>query len=145
MKTYPVEFRYRVVALTNQGMKSPEIAKVLGVSGSWVTSIRRLHEAGRPLEPKSRANHRQPLAQREGERIRAQVAKHPGSTLEDLKRDLQLKDTIYNIWHALKALGLSLKKNDSRQRTGSARCRSPTRSLARAASRNRSATPGLSR
>lgn len=136
MRTYPIEFRYRVVALTQEGMKSPEIAKVLGVSGSWVTSIRRLHEAGRPLEPKSRANHRQSLAQREGERLRAQVAKHPGSTLEDLKRDLQLKDTIYNIWYALKALGLSLKKNDSRQRTGSARRRSSTRALARPANRN---------
>jgi len=145
MKSYPVEFRYRVVALSQQGMKSPEIAKVLGVSGSWVTSIRRLHEAGRPLESKSRANHRKSLAVREGERIRAQVAKHPGSTLEDLKRDLNLKDSIYNIWYALQALGLSLKKNDSRQRTGSARRRVATRPLAGSANRNRPATAGLSR
>jgi transposase len=145
MKTYPVEFRYRVVALTQQGMKSPQIAQVLGVSGSWVTSIRRLHESGRPLEPKSRANHRTPLAQREQERLRARVAEHPGTTLEDLKRDLNLKDSISNIWHALRALGLSLKKNDSRRRTGSARRGSATDALAGGANRNRSATPRLSR
>jgi transposase len=115
MKAYPVEFRHRVIALTQQGMKSPEIARVLGVSGSWVTSIRRLHEAGRSLEPKSSANHRKSLAQREGERLLAQVAAHPGTTLEDLKRDLNLPDTTVNIWYALRALGLSLKKNDLRR------------------------------
>ncbi len=133
MRTYPVEFRHRVIALSKQGMKSPEIAEVLGVSGSWVTSIRRLHEAGRPLEPKSRANHRKPLAQREGERLRTQVTAHPGTALEDLKRDLNLPDTTVNIWYALRALGLSLKKNDSRRRAASSRRGGPTGQLASAA------------
>ena len=136
MKPYPVEFRCRVIALTAAGMKSPEIARVLGVSGSWVTSIRRLHEAGRPLEPKSSANHRRSLAQREGERLRAQVAAHPGTTLEDLKRDLHLPDTTVNIWYALRALGLSLKKNDSRRRAASARRGRAARQLAGAAKRH---------
>ena len=110
MEAYPVEFRHRVIALTQQGKKSPEIAEVLGVTGSWVTSIQRLHAAGGSLEPKSRANRRQSLARREESRLRARVAEHPGTTLEDLKRDLNLKDSISNIWHALRALGLSLKK-----------------------------------
>lgn len=110
MRTYPVEFRHRVIALTQEGMNSGQIAKVLGVSGSWVTSIRRLHESGKPIEPKSRVNKRKSLAQREGERIKARVAEHPGTTLEDLKRDLGLTDAPSNIWYALQTLGLSLKK-----------------------------------
>jgi transposase len=113
MRTYPVEYRQRVIALTEEGMNSSEIAEVLGVSASWVTSIRRLHEAGKPIEPKSRANKRQSLAQREGERIRARVQEHPGTTLEDLKRDLDLDASISNIWYALRTLGLTLKKKHS--------------------------------
>jgi transposase len=122
MRSYPVEFRQRVIALSQQGMKSVEIAKVLGVTGSWVNSIKRLHAAGKPLEPKSRANKRKSLAQREGDRLRARVAEHPGTTLEDLKRELNLDDSITNIWYALQALGLSLKK----KRSGPANVTGPT-------------------
>jgi transposase len=119
METYPVEYRRRVIALTEQGKKTGEIAAVLGVAPSWVRSIKRLHRLGQSLEPKSRANHRRSLAQREGERLRARVAAHPGTTLEDLQRDLGLKESITNIWYALRALGLSLKKKRSTPKSGS--------------------------
>ncbi|HEY2783980.1 MAG TPA: helix-turn-helix domain-containing protein [Fimbriiglobus sp.] len=56
MRSYPAEYRHRVIALIAEGMSSVEIAEVLGASSSWVDSIRRLHESGQPLEPKSRAN-----------------------------------------------------------------------------------------
>jgi len=109
-KTLPVEYRERVIALTEEGLSGPEIAEVLGVSASWVNSIKRLHRAGRPLAPKSRANRRRSLARRAGDAIRARIAEHPGTTLEDLKRDLKLNASIANIWYAVRALGLSLKK-----------------------------------
>jgi len=114
MATYPAEYRYRVIALTDEGMTRGEIAEVLGVSSSWVDSIKRLHATGQPLEPKSRANHLRSLAEREGDRLRARVAEHPGTTLEDLKRDLKLAASVSNIWYALQALGLSLKKKTLR-------------------------------
>lgn len=110
MATYPVEFRQRVVELTAEGQSGAAIARVLGVSGSWVTSIQRLHRAGASLAPKSRANRRQSLAKRCGDALRARVTEHPGTTLEDLKRDLKLDASIANIWYALRELGLSLKK-----------------------------------
>jgi transposase len=113
-----VEYRQRVIALTAAGRSSAEIAGVLGVSGSWVNSIKRLHRAGRPLPPKSRANNRQSLAKREGDAIRARVAEHPGTTLEDLKRDLNLDASIANIWYAVRDLGLSLKKKRSGRPSG---------------------------
>lgn len=55
MKTLPVEFRHRVIALTEEGQTSSEIAEVLGVSAAWVRSIKNLHDSGESLEPKSRA------------------------------------------------------------------------------------------
>lgn len=113
MEAYPVEYRQRVIALTAEGLKSGKIAAVLGVTASWVRSVKRLHRSGQPLEPKSRANRRRSLAQREGERLRARVAEHPGTTLEDLKRDLGLPVSITSIWNALQELGLSLKKKRS--------------------------------
>jgi transposase len=113
MRTYPVEYRQRVIALTDEGMTTAEIAEVLGASGAWVNSIKRLHRAGRPLAPKSRANKRRSLAKRSGDAIRARIAEHPGTTLEDLRRDLNLDASIANIWYALRQLGLSLKKKRS--------------------------------
>lgn len=110
MKTLPVEFRQRVIALTEEGSTASEIAEVLDVSAAWVRSIKKLHASGQPLEPKSRANKRRSLAEREGDRIRAQVAAKPGTTLEDLKRDLKLTTSISNLWNALQELKLSLKK-----------------------------------
>jgi transposase len=113
MKTLPVEFRRRVISLTEEGYSSGEIAEVLGTSAAWVRSIKQLHAAGEPLEPKSRANKRRSLAEREGERIRTQVAAKPSTTLEDLKRDLKLTTSISNLWYALQELKISLKKKPS--------------------------------
>ena len=113
MKTLPVEYRHRVIALTADGYTTSEIAEVLGTSAAWVRSIKALHKAGQPLEPKSKANTRRSLAQREGERIRAQVRAKPGSTLDDLRRDLGLTTSISNLWNALRDLKISLKKKRS--------------------------------
>lgn len=126
MRTLPAEFRYRVAALTDEGLTTSEIAEVLGVSGAWVRSIKALHRAGAALEPKSRANKRTSLADREGERIRAHVRAKPGTTLEDLKRDLRLDTSIPNLWRALKELKISLKKKRPTPPSGDAPMSSPT-------------------
>ena len=120
MKTLPVEFRYRVLTLTEDGMTTSEIAEVLGVSGAWVRSIKALHKADRPLEPKARVNNRRSLARREGPRIRARVAANPSTTLDDLKRDLGLTTAISNLWIALRELQIRLKKNRSTPPNGTA-------------------------
>jgi transposase len=126
MRTLPAEFRHRVVALTDAGRTTGEIADALGVSGAWVRSIKALHRSGAPLEPKSRANKRTSLAEREGDRIRAQVRAKPGTTLEDLRRDLRLDTSIPNLWLALKELKISLKKKRSTPPSGTAPTSPPT-------------------
>ena len=126
MKTLPAEFRHRVVALTDDGMTTGEIAEVLGVSGAWVRFIKALHRSGASLEPKSRANKRTSLAEREGERIRARIRTKPGTTLEDLRRDLGPDTSIPNLWLALKELKISLKKKRSTPANEAAPMSSPT-------------------
>jgi len=118
MKTLPVEYRLRVVQLTEEGASTAEVVEALGVSPSWVRSIKALHRAGEPLAPKSKANRRRSLADREGDRIRARVREKPGTTLDDLRRDLGLTTSIANLWNALRALGLSLKKSRSGRPSG---------------------------
>lgn len=113
MKTLPVEYRYRVLQLTEAGDAASEIADGLGPNAARVRSIKALHRSGQPLEPKSKANHRRSCAERDGERIRARVQERPGTTLEDLRRDLGLKTSISNLWNALRDLKLSLKKSRS--------------------------------
>ena len=106
MKAYPVEYRRRVVELHGQGWTTREIQDALGVSRAWVDSIKRLAAAGKPLDVKSRANKRTSLATRQGDRITARVADHPGTTLADLKKDLGLTESVWSIWRAVRALGL---------------------------------------
>ncbi|QDU20963.1 hypothetical protein ETAA1_62530 [Urbifossiella limnaea] len=125
MKTLPVEYRLRVVQLTEEGASTAEVVEALGVSPSWVRSIKALHRAGEPLAPKSKANHRRSLADREGDRIRARVREKPGTTLADLRRDLGLTTSIANLWNALRALGLSLKKSRSGRPSGTGPMSSP--------------------
>lgn len=125
MKTYPVEFRYRVVQLTEQGYSTAEVAEVLGASPSWVRSIKALDRTGQPLAPKSKANHRRSLADREGDRIRTRVREKPGTTLADLRRDLGLTTSLSNLWAALRGLGLSLKKSQSGRPSGTGRMSPP--------------------
>jgi transposase len=119
MKAYPMEFRRRVVALHGQGWTTAEIRQALGVSRAWVDSIKRLHAAGKPLDVKSSANRRTSLAERRGERLKARVAEHPGTTLTELKDDLGLTESIWAIWKALRALGLTLKKTTPASLAGS--------------------------
>jgi transposase len=146
MKTLPVEYRHRVLALTEEGSSTAEIAEVLGTSGAWVRSIKALHKAaGRPLEPKSRANKRKSLAEREGERLRARVREKPGSTLEDLKRDLKLAVSISGLWNALRDLKISLKKVPPRRRAGAARRRRRPRELGNRRAQDRPGPPRLPR
>ena len=126
MKTLPVEYRRRVIALTADGYTTSEIADVLGTSAAWVRSIKALHRSGRSLEPKSKANKRLSLARREGDRIRARVGEKPGTTLDDLRRDLGLTTSISNLWNALRDLKISLKKKRSGPPSGTGPTSPPT-------------------
>lgn len=142
MKPYPVEYRHRVVALTADGYATAEVAAVLGTSAAWVRSIKALHRSGQPLEPKPPANHRRSLAEREGDRIRARVAEKPGTTLDDLRRDLGLTTSISNLWYALRDLKLSLKKSPSGRPSGTGRTSPPP--APRGPSRRPASTPAAS-
>ena len=121
MKAYPVEYRQRVVELSAQGWTTKAIREALGVSRAWVDSIKRRQKNGKSLAIRSSANHRTSLAERQGERIAAQVQQHPGTTLTQLKADLGLSESIWTIWQALRALGFSLKKSRSGRRSKTGR------------------------
>ena len=126
MKAYPVEYRRRVLELHGEGLSTREIQDALGVSRAWVDSIKRLAAGGKPLDVKSRANKRTSLATRQGDRLKARVADHPGTTLADLKKDLGLTESVWSIWRALRALGLSLKKSPSSRPSGTGRTWRPS-------------------
>ena len=126
MKAHPVEYRHRIIALTEDGQSTGEIAEALGVTAAWVRSIKARHRAGDSLALQSSANKRLSLAEREGGRLRARVQAHPGTTLEDLRRDLNLDTSVSNLWYALQQLKLSLKKKHSAPPSGPGRTSSPT-------------------
>jgi len=64
MKPHPVEYRHRVVALTEDGRTTGEIAEASGVTGARVRSIKARRRAGGSVAIQSSANARRSLAVR---------------------------------------------------------------------------------
>lgn len=121
MTAYPAEFRHRVVELHSQGWTTQEIRQASGASRAWVDSVTRLHAARKPLDIESSAHRRTSRAERQGERLKARVAEHPGTTLAELEHDLGLAESTWATWKALRALGLWLKRSRSGPPSGIAR------------------------
>ena len=118
MTTLSVEYRYRVVQLTEDGYSTAEVVEPLGVRPSRVRSIKALRREGKSLAPKSKADRRRPRADREGDRLRDRVREKPATTLADLRHDLGLTTSISNPWNALRALGSALGSALGKSRPG---------------------------
>jgi transposase len=116
-RPYSQDLRDRVLASYDQGKRTKQIATLFQVSSSWARRVKqRRRETGEtthrpmgaPLVWKVDRSH---LAKLVGER--------PDATLGELRESLGVQCALSTICVALKKLGFSFKKNDSRLRTGS--------------------------
>jgi transposase len=116
-RPYSQDFRDRVLAGYDDGMRTKQIATLFKVSSSWARRIKqRRRETGetthRPMgAPLVWKVDRSQLAELVGDR--------PDATLAELRESLGVQCALSTICVALKKLGFSFKKNDPRRRTGS--------------------------
>ena len=133
-KAYGQDLRERVFAASDIGTPVGEIAEMLLVSISYVSkALSRRARTGETTARPQRCHVPPKLAALYGA-IRKQVAATPEATLEELKvwlsevHGTEASTTL--IWETLDKLDLTLKKDVTRRRTRSSRCRGGTRELA---------------
>src|SRR5262245_14080467 len=115
MRPYPKELRVRVVAAVEQGEHSlSEIASLFGVGMTFVKKMMRLHRAGDDLEPRHGGGPEPSLKEPERALLRAQIARRPAASLQELQQVLKEKRrvgvSLATISRVLTDLGLPRKK-----------------------------------
>lgn len=128
MKAYSMELRRRVWAACEAGETTSEVAERFGVSPAWVRRLKqRLREEGTIQPRASGGDRRGKFDAASLAKLARQVDAQPDATLEQLaawtQEQLGISCSVMAICRALKRIGLTLKKNDSRRRAGSARRR----------------------
>ena len=114
---FSLDLRRRVLADCQGGLTYAAIARKYTVSAEWVRIFyNRFQETGE-VAPRSHATKRQPFHVRHEAVLRAAVAEKPDRTLEELRQHLGGDVSIGTLWHALRALKISFKKNTRGGRT----------------------------
>jgi len=131
MKAYAMDLRARVLADSEEGLSTTEIARKPRVSASWVRRLKQRRRETREIAPRrSRYAAPQKLAGQE-ERLRTWVAEHPSATLAELRRDLGLAVDLSPLWRKLRELRLAFKKKPARRRTAPSGRGHPAHKVAR--------------
>jgi len=120
-KTIPVEVRERIVLAFDQGHTREEIAELYNVGVASISRfLTRRRETG-SLSPSPRLGRTPILDERADAQIRGWIEEKSDLTLRELKE--RLADAGYSVgltavFARLRALALSVKKNDARRRAG---------------------------
>jgi transposase len=112
MRPLSNDLRERIIAaVDNHEGSRREIARRFRVDVSWITRLLQRRRDTGSIEPRPHGGGKTPLLdQKDLERLRLLVAKHPDATLHQLRDRLGVGGSIMLIWRALKSLGITRKK-----------------------------------
>lgn len=118
-----MELRERIVAARKEGHSSSEVSKGFKVSKRSVERYWSSYLETGSIFPKQRGGYRRSRLEGHDGILRSWIEEQPDLTLEDLKilcdEQLDVRIGITALWHRLDQLGLSFKKNATRQRARS--------------------------
>lgn len=118
---YSQDLRQRVLRAYARGMRTKQVAETFGVSRSWARRVKQRHREHGETTHRRMGTPGVIIVDRE--QLAALVRRHPDATLTELRAHLGVRCALSTLCVALKQLGLTFKKNDSRCRTRSAgRC-----------------------
>ena len=122
MRPYSEDLRARIIAGKKAGESSAKVAERLRVHVRTVERYwERYGEKGHCLPEKIGGYRRSRLAGHE-KTVESWIKAEPSLSLEKLcarcQKQLGVTLTVSALWHRLKAMGLSFKKNDARRRAG---------------------------
>ena len=117
---YSIDLRERVFNAWEASGDAGEVAATFDVSRAWVHRLaQRKRETG-SLAPRKQATFRPRILAGQEDRLRGLVTAQPDATLAELRDQLAIKVGLSTLWTELDRLGLTLKKNGTRDRTTSA-------------------------
>ena len=129
MKAIPVAVRERIIHLYDKGHRTKEIASVLDYCVAAVRRVRQNFKQRGTLEPQTHQCGRKTLLTPARQtRLHALLDKQPDATLAELGAKFRRPTSTMDLW--LNRLGLSCKKNATRQRAVAARRGRAKKSLA---------------
>jgi transposase len=122
MKPYPIELRTRIMAAVDAGGQTQEeVAERFQVSTRFIGKLLAQRRELRHIEPLAHGGGRKSLlTQADLKRLQAALAKRPDATREELRKSVRpkgperLRASRWSIGRALRALGLTRKKEDLR-------------------------------
>ena len=126
MRAYSMDLRERALLDSDAGMKAADVAAKYRVSGSWVRLLKQRRRETGEVAPRVQRrgtyeNHgRRCMLEPHLHTLAALIAAHPDRTLAELKDALATPASVPTVWRAVRALGLTVKKNSPPVRTRSA-------------------------
>jgi transposase len=121
MATYSMDLRERVARAWDADPDAEAIAAKYEVSRAWVHRlIQRRRETGSLAPRKQTTFRRCALDDQQRASLRALIVAQPDATLAELRAALPTSAALSTLWRTIDRLGLTLKKNRTRRRAGSA-------------------------
>ena len=107
MRPYSLDLRRRVLADSDAGMPTKQVAEKYGVSGTWVRSLKQRRRETGEIAPRVGGG-RKPKIDRV--KLVELVEAQPDATLAELRERLGIECALSAIWTALDQLRITFKK-----------------------------------
>ena len=120
---YSMDLRARVFKAWQASGDADDVAATFGVSRAWVHRLAQRQRDTQSLAPRKQTIFRRRLLAGQETRLQALVAATPDATLAELRAQLPTTAALSTLWAELDRLGLTVKKNGTRQRTAPRRRR----------------------
>jgi transposase len=118
------DLRRRIIEARQAGAGSVEVSERFRVSRRTVARLSKQYEASGHLRPKQIGGYRRSRLVKHGRTIDRWITRQSDLTLAELRErcasELGIRIGLNALWHQLRRLGLSSKKNDARRRAGPA-------------------------
>jgi transposase len=120
---YSMDLRERVFKAWQASGDADDVAATFGVSRAWVHRLAQRQRETKSLAPRKQTKFRPRILAGQETRLQAMVAAKPDVTLTELRAQLPTTASLSTLWTELDRLGLTVKKNGTRQRATSRRRR----------------------
>jgi transposase len=118
------DLRRRIIEARQAGAGSVEVSERFRVSRRTVARLYKQYEGSGDLRPKQIGGYRRSKLEKHSRLLGRWIEKKADVSLAELKErclaELGVSVGINALWHQLKRMGLSSKKNDARRRAGPA-------------------------
>ncbi len=115
---YSMDLRERVLAASDAGSPTKEVAERFSVSSSWVRRLKQRRRETGEIEPRRGKTGPRPKLKNHLSELKQIVEEHPDATLEEIRKRLSVSVSVPTVYRALLSLGITFKKSLARGGAG---------------------------